>query len=88
MSTTYYTTTASASTPSIRYINPDDLVTKLKQSAGAPEMQVIDVRDADFKGGNIVGAVHSPSGAFYENVKHLVEAYKHGEFLVACLCVL
>lgn len=42
----------------------------------------VDVRDDDFKGGNIVGAVNSPSGSFYEDVKGLVEKYQDGELLL------
>jgi len=65
-------------TPSYTYITGSELAEKVKR-ADPKEVQIIDVRDDDFKGGNIVGAKNSPSGELYDNVKQLVEEHKDGE---------
>jgi hypothetical protein len=48
---------------------------------------VVDVRDDDFVGGNIVGAVNKPSKSFGTNVTELVEETKEVP-LVVFHCVL
>jgi rhodanese-related sulfurtransferase len=63
--------------PSYKYITGSELAEKVKR-ADPKEVQIIDVRDDDFKGGNIVGAKNSPSGQLYDNVKELVEEHKDG----------
>jgi Cdc25 family phosphatase len=68
-------------TPPYKYITASELAEKVKQ-ADPQQVQVIDVRDDDFVGGNIVGAKNSPSNAFYDNVKELVEENKDSEFKV------
>ena len=65
-------------TPSYTYITGSELAEKVKR-ADPKEVQIIDVRDDDFKGGNIVGAKNSPSGELHDNVKQLVEEHKDGE---------
>jgi rhodanese-related sulfurtransferase len=77
-------------TPPYKYITASELAEKVKQ-ADPQQVQVIDVRDDDFVGGNIVGAKNSPSNAFYDNVKGLVEENKDSEFevwrgIVVCGC--
>ena len=69
-------------TPPYKYITASELAEKVKQ-ADPQQVQVIDVRDDDFVGGNIVGAKNSPSNAFYDNVKELVEENKDSEFEVS-----
>ena len=64
--------------PPYKYISASELAEKVKQ-ADPQQVQVIDVRDDDFVGGNIVGAKNSPSGAIHENVKALVEENKDSE---------
>lgn len=61
--------------PPYKYITASELAAKVKQ-ADASQVQIIDVRDDDFVGGNIVGAKNSPSGSLQENVKALVEENK------------
>ena len=68
-------------TPPYKYITASELAEKVKQ-ADPQQVQVIDVRDDDFVGGNIVGAKNSPSNAFYDNVKELVEENKDSKFKV------
>jgi rhodanese-related sulfurtransferase len=64
--------------PPFKYIEPKELAEKVKQ-ANPDKMQIIDVRDSDFVGGNIVGAKNYPSARFYDEVKGLVEEHKDGE---------
>jgi rhodanese-related sulfurtransferase len=45
---------------------------------------VVDVRDDDYRGGNIANAVNSPSGAFLANVDELVKKTKVS-IVVRCL---
>jgi rhodanese-related sulfurtransferase len=61
------------------YITGAELAEKVKR-ADPQELQIIDVRDEDFAGGNIVGAKNSPSGQLYDNAMSLVEEYKDGEY--------
>lgn len=46
---------------SVAYINHDELAQLLKTGQAGKTYQVVDVRDDDFAGGNIVGALNSPS---------------------------
>ena len=38
---------------------------------------IIDVRDDDFEGGNIINCVNEPSSTFEDNVQRLVESTKN-----------
>lgn len=54
-------------TPAYTYINADDLAQIIKDApadASSPAIQVVDVRDDDFRGGNIVGARNVPTESF------------------------
>ncbi|GHJ86224.1 hypothetical protein NliqN6_2626 [Naganishia liquefaciens] len=62
-------------TPSFQYINAQELAEIVKKN-DPKEVQVIDVRDDDFVGGNIKGAVNSPSESFTQNVTELVRQYE------------
>jgi rhodanese-related sulfurtransferase len=46
------------------------------------KLVVIDVRDSDFKGGNIVGAVNIPSEQFRARVPEIISSYKDTETIV------
>jgi 3-mercaptopyruvate sulfurtransferase SseA len=82
-------------TPAFKYINAQELAEIVKKN-DPKAVQVIDVRDDDFVGehifcvlndladlclgGNIKGAVNSPSESFTQNVTELVKQYDEGEF--------
>ncbi|ORY29958.1 Rhodanese-like domain-containing protein [Naematelia encephala] len=61
--------------PSYKYINADELATLIKSSSSSQlrDIAVVDVRDDDFAGGNIIQAINAPSRSFHEDVKGLVE---------------
>ncbi|GAA5838026.1 hypothetical protein JCM5353_003373, partial [Sporobolomyces roseus] len=53
------------------YINHDELTALIKSEAVAgKDYQVVDVRDEDFRGGNITGAIRAPSEARTEQTVH------------------
>ena len=52
-------------TPPVRYIDCDALVDLLRTSGG--QVAVIDVRDEDWVGGHVAGAVNWPSSNFEHN---------------------
>ncbi|GAA5884262.1 hypothetical protein JCM6882_002200 [Rhodosporidiobolus microsporus] len=60
-----------------RYINHDELAALIKSSGpdgSGKDYQIVDVRDEDFEGGNIPGAIHAPSDARTDaSVQKLVE---------------
>lgn len=73
-------------TPPYRYVTADTLAQALlkQKSQGQQQSQrrvaVVDVRDDDFEGGNIVGAVNVPSTTFDERVQALAtKDLKDGE---------
>ncbi|KAJ9109544.1 hypothetical protein QFC20_003288 [Naganishia adeliensis] len=61
-------------TPPFKYISAPELAQLVKRT-DTQEVQVVDVRDDDFVGGNIKGAVNSPSENFTQNVTELVKQY-------------
>ncbi|KAJ9123735.1 hypothetical protein QFC24_003509 [Naganishia onofrii] len=61
-------------TPPFKYISAPELAELVKKT-DTKEVQVIDVRDDDFAGGNIKGAVNSPSEGFTQKVTELVKEY-------------
>ena len=62
----------------MKYITGDELATLMKDETKAPKKDflVVDVRDDDFIGGNIVGAENKPSREFLDNVDKLVKDTK------------
>ncbi|KAH6912607.1 Rhodanese-like domain-containing protein [Coprinopsis sp. MPI-PUGE-AT-0042] len=61
----------------MKYITGDELAELMKDESKPPkQLLVVDVRDDDFKGGNIVGAVNKPSGEFLNSVDSLVKDTK------------
>ncbi|RSH93889.1 hypothetical protein EHS25_006541 [Saitozyma podzolica] len=67
--------------PSVRYITADELakLLKSKSTKDINDVAVVDVRDDDFVGGNIVAAMNVPSGTFHANVQDLVKRLENGE---------
>lgn len=77
--------------PPYRYLTASSLASTLSSSPVASsssaspsslprkDIAIIDVRDDDFEGGNIVGARNVPSNEFNEKVKGLVQELKDGE---------
>lgn len=70
--------------PPYRYVTASALASALKASAATAsssssvakprrDIAIIDVRDDDFEGGNIVGAINVPSTSFDQKVHQLVE---------------
>lgn len=52
---------------------------KSSEEKGKPEVLVVDVRDDDYAGGNIVGSVNHPSREFMTTVNDLVKTVKEKE---------
>ncbi|SHO77295.1 Similar to S.cerevisiae protein YCH1 (Phosphatase with sequence similarity to Cdc25p) [Malassezia sympodialis ATCC 42132] len=56
-----------------KYIDADSLASMLKQRSENPRsVVVVDVRDDDYEGGHIAGAIHSPSSTFLDSVNDLL----------------
>lgn len=54
-------------------MDADTLASELRRRTQAPSsIAVVDVRDDDYEGGHIVGAIHAPSGTFLTRVDSLV----------------
>ncbi|KAJ0396293.1 hypothetical protein P43SY_005405 [Pythium insidiosum] len=65
------------------YIAASELATALRRTGGARPV-VIDVRDEDFAGGHIRGAINMPEWQFRDDdfVDQLVEKYRQAEQVV------
>ncbi|PWN47006.1 Rhodanese-like protein [Violaceomyces palustris] len=62
-------------TPPFKYIDADSLAEQLREQqkdSSSKEIAIVDVRDDDFVGGNIVGARNVPSTSFESQVDSLV----------------
>ncbi|WVQ78517.1 hypothetical protein IAT38_000603 [Cryptococcus sp. DSM 104549] len=61
-----------------KYISAEELseVIKAKPAAALKDFAVVDVRDSDFVGGNIVSAMNYPSDTFHAKVDELAEKLK------------
>lgn len=73
--------------PPYRYITATNLATLLQKSSPTlprREVAIVDVRDEDFEGGNIVGCRNIPSTVFDDRVKDLVDELKSGEQPQSC----
>ena len=77
---------SSSHTMAVPYISGDALAARLKDAAAASgsgaRPAIVDVRDADFAGGHIVGAQNVPSEEFHEQVEGLVQRLAQREWLV------
>ncbi|KAG6828164.1 hypothetical protein H0H92_008931 [Tricholoma furcatifolium] len=60
----------------MRFINRDELAHIIKSSVAKKDFIVVDVRDDDFAGGNIKGAINKPSNDFLRSVDGLVQDTK------------
>ncbi|CAE6458234.1 unnamed protein product [Rhizoctonia solani] len=71
------TMTSTFSGPSFRYISPIEL-SELMKSGKEPmkDYTIVDVRDDDFLGGNIVGCVRAPSSKYLTTVDDLISKTK------------
>jgi hypothetical protein len=73
------------SSMAVPYISGDALAARLKDAAASgsgARPAIVDVRDADFAGGHIVGARNVPSEEFHERVEGLVQSLAQREWLV------
>ncbi|EAU85771.2 hypothetical protein CC1G_04988 [Coprinopsis cinerea okayama7 len=62
----------------VKYITGDELAALMKDDTkqAKKDFLVVDVRDDDFIGGNIVGCLNKPSGEFLNTVDELVKDTK------------
>ncbi|KIS65677.1 uncharacterized protein UMAG_11000 [Mycosarcoma maydis] len=61
--------------PLYRYIDRDSLAEQVRKHGADPsqrQVAIVDVRDDDFEGGNILNAQNHPSSTFADNVEDLV----------------
>ncbi|KDN45415.1 hypothetical protein RSAG8_05002, partial [Rhizoctonia solani AG-8 WAC10335] len=69
--------TSTFSGPSFRYMSPTELGELMKSGkVSMKDYAVVDVRDDDFLGGNIVGCVRAPSSKYLTTVDDLVSKTK------------
>ncbi|KDN37250.1 Rhodanese-like protein [Tilletiaria anomala UBC 951] len=68
--------------PPYKYIDADSLASLLKDPKTKEKLVVVDVRDDDFEGGNIKGAINVPSSNFENKVADLVKALQHKDKIV------
>ncbi|KAL7424192.1 Cdc25 phosphatase Ibp1 [Cryptotrichosporon argae] len=64
--------------PAFKHISPGQLagIIKARPAGALAEFAVVDVRDSDFVGGNIVQALNYPSERFHDSVAGLVDRLK------------
>eukprot|EP00455_Lapot_gusevi_P035397 TRINITY_DN3919_c0_g1_i4.p1 TRINITY_DN3919_c0_g1~~TRINITY_DN3919_c0_g1_i4.p1 ORF type:complete len:141 (-),score=32.23 TRINITY_DN3919_c0_g1_i4:120-542(-) len=72
--------------PRIRYITADFLAERI--DSGESDFVVFDVRDGDFIGGNIAGAVNIPSGQFQAAAAELAQQYHDQEKYIIFHCMM
>ncbi|KAG5439094.1 hypothetical protein PCANB_001392 [Pneumocystis canis] len=72
-------TTENQNIQDIIYIKPEELCLKLKSTENKEEIAIIDVRDTDFIGGHIKGALHIPSCQLSSDILNLVEKTKNAK---------
>jgi len=68
----------------MKYINADELAGIMKDAGKAPgrDYLVVDVRDDDFVGGNIVGCLNKPASEFLAHVDSVVKDTKDVPLIV------
>lgn len=75
--------------PPYRYMDANQLASELRLRAEQPrKIAVVDVRDDDYEGGHIVGAIHAPSSTFLDRVDSLVGKELQGYEQVVFHCSL
>ena len=69
---------------SINYIEPAELASLLRNGETKSKISIIDVRQDDFAGGNIIGAVNIPIDKFsYENeINLLIDSVSSSDVVV------
>jgi len=55
---------------------------KEKENEKKETFAIIDVRDEDFRGGNIHGAVNHPSSSFSDNIQDIINTNKDKDFVI------
>ncbi|KAH0586408.1 hypothetical protein H2248_007644 [Termitomyces sp. 'cryptogamus'] len=60
----------------MKYITRDELADVIKTSIPKKDFVIVDVRDDDFRGGNIKGAINKPSRDFLTSVDELIKDTK------------
>ncbi|KAG4302171.1 hypothetical protein PCK1_001443 [Pneumocystis canis] len=75
-------TTENQNIQDIIYIKPEELCLKLKSTENKEEIAIIDVRDTDFIGGHIKGALHIPSCQLSSDILNLVEKTKNAKEVI------
>ncbi|KAI9594793.1 Rhodanese-like domain-containing protein [Syncephalis fuscata] len=77
--TTVMTVSNSTIYDSVEYIEGEDLASILRDPTLTPRVDyvVIDVRDDDFEGGNIISAINVPSHRLMERLPELIKEYGH-----------
>ncbi|SPO31937.1 related to YCH1 - phosphatase [Ustilago trichophora] len=61
--------------PLYKYVDRDTLAEQVRKHAADPtqrEVAIVDVRDDDFEGGNIVSATNHPSSKFADEIQDLI----------------
>ena len=67
----------------LKYMTSDELAAIIKSDKKSmKDYAVVDVRDDDFRGGNVKGCINTPSGTFFNSVDDLVEKTKDVPLLI------
>ena len=71
-------------TTSTSYIQPNELESLIKDEASRTKLVIVDVRDDDFKGGNIKGAINIPMHNFEhdQSIDELIKKVSSAETVV------
>lgn len=57
----------------VNYIEPHVLANMIKEQTSPWTFRVIDVRDEDFRGGNIKNCINIPQHEFTNNIQHYID---------------
>lgn len=66
----------------MQYITPDELAETIKTKTPMKDYLVVDVRDDDYRGGNIKGCLNVPSLKFSQELDDLLEKTKDIPLLI------
>ncbi|KAG5518838.1 hypothetical protein PMAC_002368 [Pneumocystis sp. 'macacae'] len=66
----------------LKYLEPEELCLKLKNTKNKGKITIVDVREDDFIGGYIKGALHIPSYELPSNILNLVQKTKNTEEII------
>ncbi|KTW29625.1 phosphatase YCH1 [Pneumocystis jirovecii RU7] len=67
---------------SLEYLEPERLSLKLKNSENKEKLVIVDVREEDFIGGHIKGALHIPSYQLPSDILNLVQKTRNAKEVV------